>query len=299
MLPIDRQSVPRPAKLDSLSREHPPRTELQRARDHFSRPSPGKFTFSIYSDPEVKAALSKLTGGKCAYCEHLYDVGQPGDVEHYRPKGRIDTAVGKLRGYWWLASDWDNLLPSCLRCNRPENLRLHGGEVMAMGKGERFPIDDEAARAREEGEHVNETPLLLDPCVHDPRDYIRFEEKDGWSVVRPKTDDQSQLAGRRARTSIDIYGLNREGLVNDRTREMVQIKSSLVALATLIELLDQDPPNADAIETLILLERQRLDRYRSKDGPYTAMARTLIDPVLERIDPAFAAQEPLLEYRWP
>ncbi|HEV2818704.1 MAG TPA: hypothetical protein VGW40_15955 [Allosphingosinicella sp.] len=306
MVPLDRQSVPRPARLDKLGRTNakdknePLRTELDRARDHFGPPSKaGKFEFSVYSDPEVKEALSKLSGGKCAYCEYYYDAGQPADVEHYRPKGRIDSPNGKLPGYWWLASDWDNLLPSCIRCNRPENLRLYDGTEMPMGKGDRFPIDDENVRAGAEGQHAGEQPLLLNPCDDDPRDYLRFVEKDQASVVIPKEDGEESLAARRARQSIDIYGLNREGLVTDRTREMVQIKLSLVILAKLVHLLEQNPPDPAMIEDLMAIERQKLDLHRAPGARYAAMARTLIDPVLKKIDPLFAAGGEIREYRWP
>lgn len=299
MVPLDRQSVQRPAKLDALSKKEPRRTEAQRAAEHFGPPrKPGKFKFSIYSDPEVKAALVKLTRGKCAYCEHSYDAGQPGDVEHFRPKGRVDTDQGKRAGYWWLASDWDNLLPSCIRCNRPETLKLYDGTTMAMGKGDKFPIDDETVRAGAAGEHVHESPLLLNPCEDDPRDYLTFVEKADSSVVKPKVEDETLLEGRRARRSIDIYGLNREGLVNDRTREMVQIKASLETLAELVLLLAEDPPNAARLEKLLEIERRKLDAYRNPDNRYVAMARTLIDPVLSKVDPNFAAG-PFQEYAWP
>ena len=86
--------------------------ELQRARSHFE--GTGRldgFDFNVYRDPEVKRALSKMSGGNCAYCEADYDATQPVDVEHFRPKKAIDTEGGWIQpGYWWLAADWDNLL---------------------------------------------------------------------------------------------------------------------------------------------------------------------------------------------
>ncbi|MEF9674035.1 hypothetical protein QNM99_25505 [Pseudomonas sp. PCH446] len=39
------------------------------------------------------------------------------DVEHYRPKGAVSEDASHP-GYWWVAMDWDNLLPSCIDCNR-------------------------------------------------------------------------------------------------------------------------------------------------------------------------------------
>ena len=90
--------------------------------------------------PEIDADLYKRMkkvifdafSGKCAYCESQISADQPGDVEHFRPKGRVMGEDGKPvliklgnkevphPGYYWLAYDWRNLLPACARCNRPE-----------------------------------------------------------------------------------------------------------------------------------------------------------------------------------
>src|SRR5262245_40081226 len=80
--------------------------------------------------------LLKLFNGKCAYCETDIESNQPGDVEHFRPKGRVvDEEFEPIRinhpkwgemdhpGYFWLAYEWDNLFPSCIDCNR---YRKHG-----------------------------------------------------------------------------------------------------------------------------------------------------------------------------
>ena len=134
-----------PALADSADPEH----ERTRAIEHFE--TDGKkdgFKFKLYAVREVRTALSGMTGGRCAYCESYYDSTAPQDVEHYRPKGRIDSPNGKRKpGYWWLASHWENLLPSCIRCNREEEHDLQDGTRLKTGKGDRFPIADEAARA--------------------------------------------------------------------------------------------------------------------------------------------------------
>src|ERR1039458_2761253 len=84
--------------------------ELASARLHFE--NTGKqdgFEFNAYRHADVKTALSKMTRGKCAYCEDDYDATQPVDVEHYRPKGAIETDAGMTKpGYWWLAAVWEN-----------------------------------------------------------------------------------------------------------------------------------------------------------------------------------------------
>jgi hypothetical protein len=67
----------------------------------------------------VKQQLAVLFHNKCAYCESNYAAVITGDVEHYRPKGRIKASDKKAiwPGYYWLALTWENLLTSCKICN--------------------------------------------------------------------------------------------------------------------------------------------------------------------------------------
>jgi hypothetical protein len=84
------------------------------------------------------------------HCEREIS-GYYGDAEHYRPKGAVKykTEAGELEdatcevlnprqgrivtqrhpGYFWLAYDWRNLLPSCVFCNS------------GQGKNERFDAE--------------------------------------------------------------------------------------------------------------------------------------------------------------
>ncbi len=76
--------------------------------------------------------------GKCAYCEGALELID-GDVDHFRPKGAVSDQHGKPitidgdefrehQGYYWLAYDWRNLLPSCKTCNQ-------------IYKGSQFPVE--------------------------------------------------------------------------------------------------------------------------------------------------------------
>ena len=84
----------------------------------------------LYKDPRMQAVY-KHDGrpffGKCAYCEDRIVSTQPGDIEHYRPKGcvtnedgsrvMVDANGGKKvphPGYYWLAYEWTNLLYACI-----------------------------------------------------------------------------------------------------------------------------------------------------------------------------------------
>ncbi len=116
-----------------------------------------------------------------------------------------------------------------------------------MGKAERFPLFDENTRAKAIGEESNEIPLLLDPTVDDPTDYIHFVEREANCFIEPIHQDSSQLEVLRARASINIYGLNRRGLIADRTRYMVRVKMALARLERLAYRL-QDAAEADVAD---------------------------------------------------
>src|SRR5688572_13150422 len=76
------------------------------------------FEFKAYGDELLRNALNQHYGYKCAYCETFYGASQPVAVEHYRPKGEVIDGDERVRpGYYWLAANWENLLPSCTDCN--------------------------------------------------------------------------------------------------------------------------------------------------------------------------------------
>ena len=114
MRQVDRGDVNEPSILDAPIRNDG-RTERERNKDRLREgKKPG---FTRYKHDTVKEALEALFHGKCAYCESDYAGTQPVDIEHYRPKGEVE-GVPDHPGYWWLAAEWENLLPSCIDCNR-------------------------------------------------------------------------------------------------------------------------------------------------------------------------------------
>ncbi|THK36771.1 endonuclease [Ensifer sp. MPMI2T] len=195
------------------------------------------FDFSAYSDEAVKYALDKLFFGKCAYCESRYANQAPVDVEHYRPKGRI-AGDADHPGYWWLAMVWENLLPSCIDCNRrrwqdlpviPTSLEqllaapeMQGAKA-SLGKQDLFPIAGNA-RATADAPGIDEQPDLINPCVDNPDDHLVFhiDRKDPLGLVLPTFKEGTP--SRRGLTSIHVYGLNRLGLVQERTRVLRKLE---------------------------------------------------------------------------
>lgn len=165
-----------------------------------------------------KRYLLSLFHGKCAYCETLITAAQPGDVEHFRPKKRVSGVDGKVvrvvdekkgeidhPGYYWLAYDWSNLLPSCNSCNRPAK---HGKNLTLAGKGDIFPVEGAYVFDPDEDLKAAEKALLINPSEDKPWEHLEFFA-DG--TLRAKT--------RKGEVTIDLLGLNvREDLVQERRR---------------------------------------------------------------------------------
>lgn len=260
--------------------------EFKKAYKHFIiEGNASGFDFSAYSEKNVKEALHSMSEGMCAYCESRYDATQPVDVEHFRPKGRIDTQAGKVQpAYWWLAASWSNLLPSCIDCNREREQILFDGSMMMMGKADRFPLLDESTRANAIGDEAHEVPLLLDPTNDEPTHYLRFVTWDEKCIIEPIHHDLTKLDALRGRTSIDTYGLNRRGLVADRSRYMVRIKASLVKLERLAQRLEKAAPeHLQEIEEDVLDEMTFLRSHVNGEDRFTGLARCLVEPVLTKL----------------
>ncbi len=105
------------------------------------------FKSEIYG--ALKPHLLDWFFGKCAYCDSNVDATGWGDVEHYRPKRKVEEEPGHS-GYYWLCYDPSNLLPSCQKCNQ------------GQGKMNHFPVASNT-RAFQPHDVPAEVPLLLSP----------------------------------------------------------------------------------------------------------------------------------------
>lgn len=175
----------------------------------------------LYKHAQVKMALEKLFHDKCAYCECRPSAGNPWDVEHYRPKGRVAERPDHP-GYYWLAYDWNNLLPSCSDCNRSRKDQPRFDEPVtlpAQGKLDQFPIENEEedrAMAPDD-DWTKERPYLLNPCCDEdkPEEHLTY---DFFGRIHPIRDDDL-----RASETIRICNLKRRRLRDDRAREILKI----------------------------------------------------------------------------
>ena len=171
------------------------------------------FNESLYRDDEVKRALSKLFSDKCAYCEQ--DI-EGFDVEHYRPKGRVDKSSHP--GYFWLAYCWENLFPSCIRCNQR---RIDIGtwedptKGDSAGKADQFPVDGQRALAPGV-QALAEKPVLVNPCVDQPEQHFSYSITGGVTGLTERGEESSK-----------VYNLNRRTLARLRRKTVDAFLSEL------------------------------------------------------------------------
>lgn len=107
----------------------------------------------------LKQHLFDLSNNRCAYCEAKLKHVDNGAVEHYRPKASVREDPAHS-GYYWLAYDPTNLLPSCGLCN-------------TSGKHTQFPVAGSRATSPQ-ASLEDERPLLINPYKEDPLDHLKF-----------------------------------------------------------------------------------------------------------------------------
>ena len=91
---------------------------------------------SVWSQDYIKRDLLTMSHNKCCYCECKIDEESKYlEVEHYRPKVYFPSLV----------VTWDNLLPSCKRCNG------------------------------QKGEHNTDIDPIVNPCYNNPKDYLNLK----------------------------------------------------------------------------------------------------------------------------
>jgi len=159
----------------------------------------------------IRDKLNEYYHYKCAYCEMG---GGKADIEHYRPKGEVKEDAVHL-GYYWLAYEWSNLLPSCKDCNREggkktmfpvSGIRIMQPTFLANGK-----LNKEDCQA-DSTYLLQEQPNLLHPEIDDPKIHLTFK-------VAPKYEGVDLgFVTNRGDETIRICDLNRKELRVDRLR---------------------------------------------------------------------------------
>jgi hypothetical protein len=193
-----------------------------------------KYRAALWGD--VKQFLFSLSNDFCGYCEGVVKPTGPGHVEHYRPKSSIKENPNHP-GYYWLAYEIENYVPSCQNCNTNR-------------KSDHFPLQDESARVFDDSGLALEQPLLINPFEENPRKHLEFIDD---------TTNLKEFGKLRALTDIgeksrEIYDLNRGDLVHDRREEYRAIQNEINYN---LAMKDQDPEGHQRI-----LDRVRLGTRR-------------------------------------
>ena len=175
MIFVDRSSVANPLDLNTelgqLAIEEKRKAEKYHNDGVLNQ---SRFPFQVYKAQKVANALERLFHSKCAYCESELSSITRGNIEHYRPRYSV-TDASDHPGYWWLASNWDNLLLACQLCGFSRYAkRDESSSASINGKGNRFPLENESARAYLPGEEIAEEPLLIDPTRDDPELHLIY-----------------------------------------------------------------------------------------------------------------------------
>lgn len=165
----------------------------------------------------VKDAFKSAQLYKCAYCESgLGKRGIRWQIEHYRPKARVDVWKSALTdfgdftdqppsadgGYYLLAYDIGNYLASCESCNNPKH------NYFPVREGRQQATADSSVLALEQ-------PLIINPIdAHDedPEELIEFDGP----IPRPAAR-LTCPARQRALATIEVLNLEREDLVLERS----------------------------------------------------------------------------------
>lgn len=263
MRKVDRQSKAAPASLTGAKRKGSNELERARVH-FGAPPPREEFTFAAYKGEDVRYVLEALFHGKCAYCEARYDVVGPVDIEHFRPKNAdpngthegywwlamawtnlLPSCIDCNRKRWqWTPTK----LASLTELQKEQKTRP--AAYVKTGKESSFPIEgprvvSEPPANQAEAALSAERALLLDPCRDTPADHLVFhiDRGDPVGLVFPRGQpggvphmpipDDLPLVEKDARranvsyrgaVSIQTYGLNRMGLVQERTRVLRQLE---------------------------------------------------------------------------
>lgn len=220
-----RVAKPEPAPLILRERGHRTTEANQQAFENGERAF--DFDSSLYGAKSVKSVLIKAQHGKCAFCESQILHIDHGDVEHLRPKGGFRQGNAdplEQPGYFWLAYAWENLFLACALCNQ-------------TFKKNWFPLVDPTKRARSHQDDLAaEEPMLIDPATDEPTVFIGFRDE----IAFPIDDDP------RARTTLEVVGLNREELAEFRFDHLAPFR----LLRQALPLLPAESQEARAIQAL-------------------------------------------------
>jgi uncharacterized protein (TIGR02646 family) len=203
MLYIDRSKSPVPPSLLSANVLR----EMERAKRYFETRVSTQTRFDFNEEPyhagDVMKSLFGLFHSKCAYCETPL-TSDTADVDHFRPRFRSMNLDGSVspKHYWWLAYSWENLVLSCVYCNR---IKAHRFPV----EGKRLdPLQYDVSKERND---------LLDPGRDIAAKHLIFTD-DGLALGQTE----------RGKVTVELLNLNRPDVIEKRRNRVMTFKEELL-----------------------------------------------------------------------
>ena len=246
-------------------------TEKNRAIGSVARGEKPVVNEKLYKRESIKkiyfASKDAPFYGRCAYCESPITDTQYPQVEHFRPKAGIMDENRKVinlkdengidtgephTGYYWLAYDWRNLLPSCQKCNN--------------AKSTIFPVIGQHAQSP--NDEINEKPLLINPLSEleedNPENHLAVDTR-GVMIAANES--------RRGKMCIKLFGLNaKDQLLDSRRKQKERIEFRLLKLATACqEIANPEKSQKEIFEAIVKECNFFIDIYQGKEA-YTAAA---------------------------
>ena len=172
-----------------------------------------RFAFKSEAWRSARPPLLQLFDETCAYCESPSSQVEL-NVEHFRPVTEATNPDGSSVPdcYWWLAYKWENLYLVCTEC--------------AQNKSNLFPVDgDRLKKERMFGPKNPELYLLIDPCLDQPTNYLRF--LDDGVVQSISMKGAKSPVDSRGSVAIQVLGLNRADLVARRRQAIERVRNRI------------------------------------------------------------------------
>lgn len=207
----------------------------------------------------VKTYLENFSNRKCWYTESK-NPGCRNEIEHFRPKGQVYEHNILKHWYWFLAFNPINYRLSSQFPNQLNTNPLLGN---TGGKGDNFPLVNEANRAHKLTNIRIEQPMLLDPCNRYDCELLSFNP-DGRPTIA-KRFEHDALAKERVKISNLVLNLDFPTFNEDREGIYNKIRKA-------VEAGDDDPSNVGLISYL----SDQLKELMHQDSEYSKAAECYV-----------------------
>lgn len=185
-----------------------------------------------YRHRDIQEALSASSHRKCAFCE--CKPGESGniEVEHFEPKSLYPD----------LAFEWDNLLPSCRKCNEAKS------------------------------DYDTRTNPIINPAVEDPEELLTYS----FLRIAPLTGSGQEI---KAQQTIDVCNLNCERLYKARSALMKSITEYIDELKEKIGWISEADTDQKRKYRITKLKNSMavIDSLTSAESAYSGYAKWFIE----------------------